>query len=1052
MLNSPLSSHAHGRRKSLRGRDGERKPVLQASSARGFLIHLLMFSAALAVLCGEVMGEVPKVFSFDAEPSTADVVLRKVAKQADTQILFPLEQLRSIQVNGLRGEYSLPQALAIVLKGTGLKAEVLQSEAIVVSVGGETQRGERKMKRFLAAIASLFTFLSTQTPAQEASAADEPAETIVVTGSLIKRSNENSQLVTNVDADELRLRAATNAVDVLEAISQNQPLATSNDGARQGALTNLANLRTLGPENTLVLINGKRIVNNPIFDNGVDLNTVPTALLDSVDILSDGASSIYGSDAVAGVINFRTRRDFSGLEYKLNALEPESRGGEVRAASLAAGLGSLEESHWNFNAGVTWRERKSIRSLDRDFSDTSRILDRGIDNALSQPFPANFSQVGTIVNANPYPCTQPLLVPGSDGGCRFDSDAAGQIDLQNPETHKSAYARFATRVAEQIISLEYLWARSSVTSALTGTTIFGYTMPNTSPYFPGNGIVPTVEGLDPTQPITVSSRFTPAGRRTTENLSDTDRLLAQIEGQLAGVDYEVWALRSTSTARLKSLQGALLISGIEDGLAGTNAAGAFINPFGAQSRAGADYLESIQIRETLARGDGKLKMAGVTLSRSLFELPAGPASLALAYEHGKDEMSYELRPINALLEGAVVGAFDEASADRSRNSVTAELLIPIVGRLEANASVRSDQYSDFGSTVNPKLLLSFDMTPSVNLHASYNEGFRAPPLPKLFAPQTLGLVSGLRNDPVLCPGGVVDTAAGGIALRDCFVAFNSLTGGNPELQPQTSKAFAVGINFQLRDSLPFGRGNLSVDYWNYEVTSTIGTLSPDAIFDNSEQFSSYIVRCSEADPLFRARSDGCRFPGGTTGDAIAYVALNNANVGKTKTAGFDFTASWYSDTRFGNVGIGYRGTYVTKYDFQRQPGEPFFSRSGAYRDGYPVIKYNHYLTLGWERNAWSASLQNRHKGGYEDCNGPCFVPTELSNNVNSYSLWNLTTSYKMNDAIGVTLHVENMFDQDPPFSNGFNSNCTGCDLRFIDPTGRAFGLTVTGNLGGSSRR
>ena len=175
-------------------------------------------------------------------------------------------------------------------------------------------------------------------------------EEVVITGSLIKRE-ESSLLVTTLSSDEITERAATNAQDILTAIAQNQVLSTSSDGVREGALINLANLRTLGPENTLVLVNGRRMVNNPIFDNGVDLNTIPTALLDSVDVLADGASSIYGSDAVAGVINFRMRRDFQGIQYSGHALSPSAAGGDIRNASLAGGIGSLRENGWNLVAG-----------------------------------------------------------------------------------------------------------------------------------------------------------------------------------------------------------------------------------------------------------------------------------------------------------------------------------------------------------------------------------------------------------------------------------------------------------------------------------------------------------------------------------------------------------------------------------------------------------------------------------------------------------------------------------------------------------------------------
>ena len=308
---------------------------------------------------------------FRVEPSTADVVLRQIAQQSDKQILFPLDQVRSIKANGVNGEYTVTRALELALAGTGLRAVLRDSGAIAVSLEREPERtGRQSMKRgfWAALIGTLASWTTAE--AQDQPPVEESLETIIVTGSLIKREvDDSSQLVITIDNEELVRRGTTNAVDVLEAVSQHQPIATSSDGARSGGLTNLANLRSLGPENTLVLVNGKRVVNNPIFDNGVDLNTIPTALLETVDVLADGASSIYGSDAVAGVINFRMRNDLQGVQYLAHRLAPEQPGGELTLASIGGGIGSLSEDNWNLMAGVTWREREAINAGDRPFPD-----------------------------------------------------------------------------------------------------------------------------------------------------------------------------------------------------------------------------------------------------------------------------------------------------------------------------------------------------------------------------------------------------------------------------------------------------------------------------------------------------------------------------------------------------------------------------------------------------------------------------------------------------------------------------------------------------------
>jgi iron complex outermembrane receptor protein len=872
-------------------------------------------------------------------------------------------------------------------------------------------------------------------------------EEVVVTGSLIKR-DESSLLVTTVGSDEIQERAATNALEILSAVAQNQVLSTSSDGTREGGLINLANLRTLGPENTLVLVNGRRMVNNPIFDNGVDLNTIPTALLESVDVLADGASSIYGSDAVAGVINFRLRRDFQGIQYSGHALSPSAAGGEVRNASLAGGIGSLREDGWNLVAGVNWRKQENIRSVDRAYAATSDRRDRGVNLLVTQAFPANVSQPATpgFGTRNPYPCTPPALVPLATGGCALDLDASGQIDIQNPEEQVSVYTRYSQQLGEHRLSAEYIRATSEISNAASGARVINLAMPNTNPFYPGRGVTPAITGLNTALPIFVSARFTPGGRRTTQNETVTDRLLLELEGSLARFDYNLWALRSEATTDLNALDGALLRQGIVDGLAGANGA-PFINPFGDQSAAGATYVESLKARTTLTTGRAKVEMAGATLSGEVFEMPAGPVSAALAVETAREEMQYSVAAINSLLIGNDLGNGVAATGDRTRNSVTAELLVPLVARLDANLSGRWDDYSDFGNTINPKVMLTFEATEGVSLHASYSKGFRAPPLPRLYAPQALGTAAGaFQSDPVLCPGGRVDTAAGGIAARDCQTAFSALRGGNPELDPQRSTTYSVGFDARFEEPLTGGSVTLGLDYWNYRLTGTIGTLAPNAIFGDPNTFSAYFVRCRDADPAFKPGTATCNFPGGT-GNPIAWLLTTNANIGSTETGGVDLAVGWSTETPIGNVAIDYRGTYVNKYDFQRLPGTPFVSRAGVVLDGYPAIKYNHFLTLGWRMGPWAATLQNRHTGSYDDCNANCGIPAALFNSgVGSYSLWNLAASYSLDDRWTAMVHLNNMFDKDPPFTNNNVSNCAGCDLRFIDPTGRAVGISIRGRF------
>ena len=869
-------------------------------------------------------------------------------------------------------------------------------------------------------------------------------EEVVVTGSLIKRQEQSSQLVTAISVDEIALRGATNASEILNAVSQNQPLEVSNTfpGAGTG-MASYASLRSLGSESTLVLFGGRRIVNSPYLNKAVDLNTVPTALVRQVDVLSDGASSIYGSDAIAGVINFITRAEMQGLELSANTLQPEDVGGESYSGSATMGFGSLAADGWNFYVGGTWRERSRIRMLDREFADTYYLPEHNVDRTGAQTFPANVVQTNTpptpALNTNPYlpGCAPPVSIRVGTL-CRYD--LAQDPDIQNPERQISALAKLTGRFGEHQASLEYFWARSEIDSAITPQPISNLSIAPASPYYPGNGVTPAVPGLDTTRPARLDMRLNPMGLRETETISDTDRILAELEGDVAGWNYQLYALHSTSTVDIDALNGIVSTQGLTDGIAGANGA-PFLNPFGAQSAAATQYLRDIQIHGTMQSAEGTLTMGGLQLDRKLFELPAGSVAAALALEYGTEEAEFRNNPGLLVVPATITGfsaTAQDVKADRDRYSATAEVIVPIVQRLEADLSVRYDHYDDFGGTVNPKILLTWEAIDGVlNLHGSYNTGFRAPTLFELFRPQQIGGNTTKQNDPILCPGGVPNTAIGAIASRDCNNQFNGLLGANPDLDPVESQAYAVGLDWHVMDRLAVG-----LDYWEYEVDKTLGVLSTTAIFGDVDRFGSSIVRCNEAAPEF---FDAAGCVPGAPGNPIAYIIQFSQNIGKIKTAGIDFTLNWSHDLGPGTLSLDYRGTYVDQYEFQRFPGDVFISKLGVFIDGAPIIRYSHYATLAWDQGSWSTQLQNRHLGGYVDYNNGLGRDRSYPfyNEVDHYSVWNLALSYKPSDTWRVTALVKNAFDEEPPFTNKIAGLSTGYDERFTDPTGRAYSLTFS---------
>jgi iron complex outermembrane recepter protein len=884
----------------------------------------------------------------------------------------------------------------------------------------------------------------------QTAARDSEVDEVVVTGSLLRvPQSQQSQLVTIVGQDSLEKQGASIGIEALQTISQNQTLTntTQSFGAGTGFAT-YANLRSLGPSNTLVLFNGKRLAVNPYQSIGVDLNTIPFNMIERVETLADGASSVYGSDAIAGVINYITRKELRGLSVSLTGSWPEEPGGEKQNASIAGGVGSLEKDGWNIYAGYTYYKKRRLAMYNRDFSDTAFIPERGFNRLQPRPYIANWNQASVANNAPQNPLAPACLPPespyyngaGGVNACTFD--LAKTTEAIPPETDQSFIVHGTAKLAQNhTATLEYLRARTKVVSSIAPTSEQNVPMRSSNVFYPGGGITPGAPGINPANPVTLNWRVAPLGLLAVKPITETDRILGELEGEFGGWRYDVFALRSTSQLDYHLVNGWVDDVQLRAAILGDNVGGVpDINPFGPQTAAGAAFLDAIEITGKVQTAKTKLSQVGGQISGDIFQLPAGAVQLAIAADYKEETAEFRTQP--DAVRSTFAALLTSIDGRRESYGLVAETRIPLFAGFDVDASIRYDHYSDFGSTVNPKVLATWRVSDMLSLRASYNEGFRAPTLHNVFSPVNLADTRARFRDPVLCAGGVVNTAMGGDATRDCGGVYRVLGGGNANLGPETSKAFTVGLQFR-----PWSNVQLGVDYWRYHISGTISPVAESAIFGNVAQFGDLIVRCSQADPALLPNIPLCRTP--RTGDPIAYVVQTNQNLGDTKTDGVDITFRWaIGEFDFGRLAFEYRSTVVLNYDYQLLPNGPFQDRAGVYRDNFPVIDYSHYATLAWTRGPWTAQLSNRFLNDYVDCNLACpapatpALPPRFNNSVHSYSLWDLAVTWDAPHDVRITARVTNLLDEDPPFTNRNQGLATGWDERFVDPIGRAFSLTV----------
>jgi iron complex outermembrane receptor protein len=899
---------------------------------------------------------------------------------------------------------------------------------------------------FGASLVGLTPLASAQAPSAQ------QLDRVEITGSLIRRVEGESALpVVVISADELERAGVKTAEAAVQFIAQNQSTVNSSGsiGATNGGAA-YADLRALGVARTLVLLNGQRVVKNPYSGVATDLNVIPTVAISRIEVLTDGASATYGTDAIAGVINIITRSDYQGVSVSGGAKIPQEDGGEQYNASITAGFGSLAKDGYNIFGGFSYVKEEKVRAIDRDYLSSGINLDKGLALTSGTTFPGNYSQSARGFATNPtLPGCAPsksVLIPEIFGpnSCRYDFTQ--DIDLMSEVERWSLFGRGSVALgANHTASLEYFLAYNSVANNVAPTPLTQLPMRSNSPYFPGGsaGVPITNPALDPTLPISVGWRMLPAGPRASEIENTTQRILGELEGTLGKWNYKAAALYSDSQVDNTFTNGYVNRQKIIDGLAGANGA-PFLNPFGAQTAAGTNYIQSNKILGQVQDISGSLWGINGTVSGELMQLPAGPLSAAFLASYQKEDIEFT-NNFTLIRQAASSGLelAEDTKGDISSWALAAEFNIPVLRNapyaksLEIPISIRYDDYDQSGSTTNPKIGVRWQTNDNLLVRASYNTGFRAPGVFDLFAPKSITFTSNPYNDPVLCPNG--NPVPGADPARDCGQQFRQQQGGNEDVEPEESDSWSVGFVFDVNRNVSF-----SLDYFNTKVKGTIGALPETAIFGDTVAYANKFVRCSQLPPSQAAVIDAC-VPGPV--DPLAYILTLTDNLGDIKTSGFDLAVNARSDaTAYGRFSFSLNGTYLTKWEQQLVKNGEFFDALGNYSVdlNFPVPRWQHVIQVGWESGPWSANLFNRFKSGYYDFN--LFTLDDDiygKNSVGNWSVYDLSVSWKGIKGLTLTGGVLNLLDKKAPFSNQGATFQSQYDPRITDPVGRAWYLQAS---------
>jgi len=878
----------------------------------------------------------------------------------------------------------------------------------------------------LAALAALGA-LGAPALAQDAA---EPRGTIKVevTGSHIFRSEAESALPVQVITREDIERSGSVTVEELmsrvsaNVLGQNDQLSVGN--FKNPGLSSV-NLRGIGSGDTLVLLNGRRVANYAFDGSAVDVNSIPLAAVDRVEILKDGASAIYGTDAVAGVVNFILRKNFSGVEATGYGSRPEQGGGEQYQAVVSAGFGDLAKDRYNVFVTAVYQKDEPLTATERSFSRTGYLPDEGVLQLSPTPFPANIFFAPRLYNPSfASGCAPPYSLPATDAqtpgdACGFDVAAYSMIVPQVERT--AAYGRGTLQAsADHQLFAELAYSDNRLTISKDPTPIAPFTNPNfvITRYPAGGPFYPTefaaANGLS--GDLDLLFHTVSLGPRINQVDTSAWRAVLGADGVLAGWDYAT-ALTYSRNDQSDSLgSGHVSLARLNEAMAT-----GLVNPFGPSGPEGDALLAATQVSGEVHTAKGTTLDLLVKGSRDTLTLPGGPLALATGAEARRERLSNDFTAL--VTQGDIPGidtAVQPVSGSRSVQALFVEASVPFAKAFEAQLAARYDHYSDFGSTWNPKVALRWQPVRSLLLRTSWGTGFRAPPLYDLYTPQEQTFVL-FFADPLRCP-------VTGLP-EDCGV-LPAVVGGNTRLQPETSEQFNAGVVWE-----PFARLSITVDYWKIAKYNLIGRLSPATIFDNYALYAPTNIVRGPVDPQYP------NLPG-----RISNVILTNQNLGNLKTSGIDVDAAWRgAATGIGRFGFALNGTYIIEWKMQPD-GANYQSAVGANPIGVPgpFPRWKHYASFDWQYGAWGATLAQTYQSGYEDTNWfPVRALAPPPRSVSSYEVWDLQGRYTGWRNTKLVVGIRNLFDRDPPFTNQPFTNQVGYDPSYAEPRGRTFYASVT---------
>ncbi|ATZ72562.1 TonB-dependent receptor [Idiomarina sp. X4] len=812
--------------------------------------------------------------------------------------------------------------------------------------------------------------------------ADEKVERIEVTGSRIKQVDmETASPVTTITAEDIQISGEPTVADVLNNASVNSFgswRGVSGYGSGGSATSNV-NMRGLGPNYTLVLLDGRRMPGTSSSSGtAADTSKIPMAIVERIEILREGASAVYGSDAVAGVINIITKKDFTGLQLSYDGERPSVDGGDSDRFTASTGFATNKG-----NITFTFENYRTDSVFDRELWDYL-----GASSYSSVPngevLNADGTGAGEYVSADVCD-SAPNTVASDDGRCLYQFGNVTKFfgDVEQ----NSILSNFNYNLTRDI----QFRGRASASMSETDTRYAGT---------PVSTNQPTMSADNPMNPmgeeLLLSMRSAQIGERDTRTEINNIDFLGGLVGYWDignGVDWEVNGQYSKSTTRAfnsnlvndRDIQR-MINSGEYDIF---NTTGMTFDEWNSQMT----ELYSGAAHTGLYRAEFDSTQIDGFLSTLLFDNGTVSMSGLVGAEFERIDFTQQSDPQSA--SGNISGGSggDDVFADRDRTSVYAELQTSLPYNIDVNAAVRYDEYDQQGDVggevvggtfdnVAPQLGIAWRATDSLLLRASWGESFRAPNMGEMFASEALSFETAVdtmwcdnpnNSDPVYCD-------ERGTQHKTWF-------GGTPDLQPEEGESLTVGAVYNITNNW-----SAELSYYDVKLDNKIEAISVDRLLQEEREGG------IGSNPLVvREGGDG----------KITAMYSYNENMASLETSGFDFKTNYNLSTQYGNIGVKGEASYVRDYVEVTREGAAPFDYAGI--QDYPELRAN--VAVNWTKDSWGAAWTTYYIGPQDSGNEEYGV--DYLQAIPSYVKHNAQVSYTNSMDGRFTVGVNNVFDKEP---------------------------------------